>query len=59
MPVVSRKLLSLPALFAAALLTSTACGPQPADVTLSLSLAELHAIRDRVFAFNRAFPMPW
>ena len=20
---------------------------------------KLHAIRDRVFAFNRAFPMPW
>jgi glycine hydroxymethyltransferase len=21
--------------------------------------AKLHALRDRVFAFNRAFPMPW
>ncbi len=21
--------------------------------------AELHAIRDKVHAFNRAFPMPW
>jgi glycine hydroxymethyltransferase len=21
--------------------------------------AKLHAIRDRVFAFNRAFPLPW
>jgi glycine hydroxymethyltransferase len=22
-------------------------------------LTKLHAIRDRVFAFNRAFPLPW
>lgn len=21
--------------------------------------AKLHAIRDKVFAFNRAFPLPW
>ena len=23
------------------------------------NLAKLHAIRERVFAFNRAFPLPW
>jgi glycine hydroxymethyltransferase len=28
-------------------------------LAVSKNTAKLHAIRDRVFAFNRAFPMPW
>jgi glycine hydroxymethyltransferase len=28
-------------------------------LSLHNDTAKLHAIRERVFAFNRAFPLPW